>query len=95
MRISQLMMAEKAVAQIPRPPQMRNFIASTLKRHMVIAFVFSCATTSAYYFAVFKPRKEAYRNFYASYDPDKAYAEMKKTGVFQSTAVIEGEKDED
>merc|ERR1712029_827558 len=77
-----------AVAKIARPPQMRNFISSVLKKHMAIALGLSVVTTTAYYVGVFKPRKEAYRNFYATYDPDKAYAEMKKTGIFHSTAVM-------
>jgi len=84
-----------AVAKIARPPQMRNFISSVLKKHMAIALGLSVVTTTAYYVGVFKPRKEAYRNFYATYDPDKAYAEMKKTGIFHSTAVIEGEAEEE
>ena len=36
-----------------------------------------------------KPRKEAYKNFYANYDADKEFERMKGCGVFQSQAIIE------
>ena len=36
-----------------------------------------------------KPRKENYRNFYATYDADAEFERMKSAGVFQSVAKIE------
>ena len=36
-----------------------------------------------------KPRKEAYKNFYANYDADKEFERMKAGGIFQSQAIIE------
>ena len=46
-------------------------------------------TSVAWYLGVNKPRKEAYKNFYANYDADKEFERMKGCGVFQSQAIIE------
>ncbi len=46
-------------------------------------------TSVAWYLGVNKPRKEAYKNFYATYDADKEFERMKGCGVFQSQAIIE------
>ena len=38
---------------------------------------FSTATSAAWYLMVNKPRKEAYKNFYATYDADADFERMK------------------
>ena len=38
---------------------------------------FSTATSAAWYLGVNKPRKEAYKNFYATYDADADFERMK------------------
>ena len=55
----------------------------------IIFFQFSTVTSVAWYLGVNKPRKEAYKNFYATYDADKEFERMKGCGVFQSQAIIE------
>ena len=77
------------VAKIARPAQMRGFLAATTKKHMLAATVLSIGTTLAYYYGVSVPRRDAYKAFYQNYDPDKAYEQMKKTGVFQSSAAAD------
>jgi len=85
----------KAVEKIPRPPKMRSLQMGRLPGLMAAALGFATFNTWVYYYFVFDARRKAYRDFYASYDADKAYAEMKKTGIFQSTAIIEGESEEE
>merc|ERR1712226_713568 len=80
MRISKALAMSSAVAKVARPASMRNFIAPVIRKHFVIATVLSVVTTYGYYAAVFAPRREAYRQFYENYDPDKTYEQMKKTG---------------
>merc|ERR1712226_1094235 len=78
MRISKALAMSSAVAKVARPASMRNFIAPVIRKHFVIATVLSVVTTYGYYAAVFAPRREAYRQFYENYDPDKTYEQMKK-----------------
>merc|ERR1711862_352492 len=92
---SKTMSETKAVEKIPRPPQIRSLQMSRLPGLMAAALGFATFNTWVYYYFVFDARRKAYRDFYASYDADKAYAEMKKTGIFQSTAIIEGESEEE
>merc|ERR1712226_1593717 len=82
MRISKALAMSSAVAKVARPASMRNFIAPVIRKHFVIATVLSVVTTYGYYAAVFAPRREAYRQFYETYE------QMKKTGIFQSAAQI-------
>jgi len=94
-RVRRIMSESKAVAPVPRPAQMRRLQTSKLPMHMFAALAFATFNTGCYYYFVFRERREAYRRFYATYDADKAYEEMKKTGIFQSTAIIEGAADEE
>ena len=77
-----------AVAKIAKPV-MRGMHVQQSKKNLVIATGVATVTTVAWYMGVNKPRKEAYANFYANYDPEKDFQRMKALGVFQSQAQIE------
>jgi cytochrome c oxidase subunit 6c len=63
-------------------PKMRGYLTKGIQKHLMLGFAFSMFNCTAWYFGVIKPRKEAYRNFYATYDPDKDFERMRKAGVF-------------
>nr|XP_056710751.1 cytochrome c oxidase subunit 6C-2 [Euleptes europaea] len=65
-------------------PQMRGLLASRLKKHIVIAFMFSFGCAALYKFGVAEPRKRAYAEFYKNYDPMKTFEAMREAGIFQS-----------
>ena len=65
-----------AVAKVAKPV-MRGMHVAQIKRNLVIATAISTATTTAWYLMVNKPRKEAYRNFYANYDAEADFQRMK------------------
>jgi len=81
-------MSGSQVARLAKPTQMRNHSTSKVVPLLIKAFVLSCTTTFGYYWFIFKARKEAYRDYYANYDADRVYEQMKRTGVFQSTGAI-------
>jgi len=77
-----------AVTQLAKP-NMRGMHIQQVKKILIGATLFSTATSAAWYLLVNKPRKEAYANFYATYDADKDFERMKGCNVFQSQAIIE------
>nr|ALS05156.1 cytochrome c oxidase subunit 6C-1-like isoform X1 [Paracalanus parvus] len=77
-----------AVAKVAKPV-MRGMHVNVIKKNLIVATAFSTVTSVAWYLGVNKPRKEAYKNFYATYDADKEFERMKGCGVFQSQAIIE------
>ena len=74
-------------------PQMRGYLSKSIQKNMILAFAFATVNSALWYFGVMQPRKEAYRNFYATYDPDKDFERMKAAGVFQGIPK-EGEEEE-
>ena len=79
-----------AVAKLAKP-QLRGYLVSRIKRTFVEAFTFATLTGIGWYFWVVKPRKDAYREFYANHDPDKEFERMRKAGCFKSCPVDEEE----
>ena len=65
-----------AVAKVAKPV-MRGMHVQQIKKNLVIATGVATVTTVAWYMGVNKPRKEAYANFYANYDPEKDFQRMK------------------
>ncbi|XP_034982019.1 cytochrome c oxidase subunit 6C [Zootoca vivipara] len=72
-----------SAALLPKP-QMRGLLASRLRKHIVVAFLFSMSCAAGYKFGVAEPRKRAYAEFYKNYDAMKEFEAMRKTGVFES-----------
>ncbi|XP_053106284.1 cytochrome c oxidase subunit 6C-2 [Hemicordylus capensis] len=72
-----------SAALLPKP-QMRGLLASRLRKHIVVAFVFALGCASAYKFGVAEPRKRAYADFYKNYDAVKEFEAMREAGVFES-----------
>jgi len=83
-----------AVAKVAKPV-MRGMHVQNIKKNILIATVLSTVTTGAWYFAVNKPRIQAYKDFYANYDAEKDFQRMKALGVFQSTALIAEKAEEE
>ena len=63
-------------------PALRGALSRNIKLHMSLAFAFATFNSILWHYGVCEPRKEAYRNFYATYDPDKEFERMRKAGVF-------------
>ena len=61
---------------------------------MIAAFVFATVNSVLWWAYVCEPRKAAYRNFYATYDPDKEFERMKKTNIFMGLPGKEKEEEE-
>ncbi|XP_053251529.1 cytochrome c oxidase subunit 6C [Podarcis raffonei] len=72
-----------SAALLPKP-QMRGLLASRLRKHIVVAFLFSMGCAAGYKFGVAEPRKRAYAEFYKTYDAMKEFEAMRKAGVFES-----------
>ena len=72
-----------AVAKLAKP-MLRGHLDRKIKMHLPIAFGLATAAATFWHFYVCEGRKENYRNFYATYDPDKDFERMKKAGVFRS-----------
>merc|ERR1712066_1057874 len=77
-----------AVSTVAKPV-MRGMHVAQIKKILIGATVFSTVTSVAWYMMVNKPRKEAYKNFYANYDADAEFERMKAGGIFQSQAIID------
>ena len=71
-----------AVARLAKP-DMRGHLAKKIKLHLFLAMGGGVASTALYHFLVTKPRKDAYRNFYATYDPEKDFERMRRAGLFK------------
>jgi cytochrome c oxidase subunit 6c len=71
-----------AVAKATKP-MMRGYLAHETKKRFAYSFLFATVNCALFHFYVVEPRKDAYRNFYATYDPDADFARMKKTGIFK------------
>ncbi|XP_027945006.1 cytochrome c oxidase subunit 6C-like [Eumetopias jubatus] len=65
-------------------PQMRGLLAKRLRFRIVGVFAVSLGIAAFCKFAVAKPRKKAYADFYRNDDSMKEFEEMKKAGIFQS-----------
>ena len=79
-----------AVAKLAKP-QMRGYVVKRIQRTFVEAFTLATLGSMGWYFYVVKPRKDAYREFYANHDPDKEFERMRKAGVFKCCPVDEEE----
>merc|ERR1711874_627605 len=91
---SQSVRMSSAVAKVAKP-MLRGLHVESIKKNIIIATVLSTVTTGAWYFAINKPRIQAYKDFYANYDAEKDFQRMKALGVFQSTAMIAEKAEEE
>ncbi|XP_076003245.1 cytochrome c oxidase subunit 6C [Genypterus blacodes] len=65
-------------------PVMRGLLGKRLRFHLPIAFALSLAAAVAFKYGVTEPRKQAYADFYKSYDSEKEFNTMRQAGIFQS-----------
>ena len=71
-----------AVAKAGKP-LMRGYLNKQIQKNLIAAFSFATVNASLWWYFVCEKRKENYRNFYATYDPDKDFERMKKAGIFK------------
>ena len=89
-----------AVAKRPKPV-MRGHLGTNAQWMFVRAFTVATITSLGWYYWIVKPRKDGYREFYATYDPEKEFERMKKAGIFkccpngESPKPADAEEDED
>jgi len=65
-----------AVSKVGKP-MMRGMHVAQIKKNIGLAAVFASVTTFGWYWFINKARKDNYRNFYATYDPEKDFQRMK------------------
>ena len=82
-----------AVARLAKP-ELRGHLMKKTKLHLFLAIAGGMGSTALYHFLVTKPRKDAYRSFYATYDPEKDFERMRRAGVFKCCP-LEGEGGDD
>ena len=75
-------MSAGAVAKVGKPV-LRGHLNSSIKRNLIGAFLFGTVNATLWWYFVCENRKQVYRNFYATYDPDKEFERMKKAGIFK------------
>ncbi|KAI8125514.1 hypothetical protein FF38_00659 [Lucilia cuprina] len=77
------------MANTPAPaagsaPVMRGLHNLQTKRQLAIAIGLTACITVAFKILVNNPKKEAYAEFYKTYDAQKSFERMKANGRFQS-----------
>ncbi|XP_077459408.1 cytochrome c oxidase subunit 6C [Stigmatopora argus] len=65
-------------------PVLRGLLGKRLRFHLPIAFGLSILVAVAFKYTVTEPRKQAYADFYRSYDAVKEFNGMREAGIFES-----------
>ncbi|KAF4518810.1 hypothetical protein B566_EDAN008138 [Ephemera danica] len=65
-------------------PQMRGLLNSSIKKNLIISGVLCVISVFAMKFGFNDVRKAKYAEFYKTYDAEKDFERMRKTGVLQS-----------
>ncbi|XP_077582374.1 cytochrome c oxidase subunit 6C [Stigmatopora nigra] len=65
-------------------PVLRGLLGKRLRFHLPIAFGLSILAAVAFKYTVTEPRKQAYADFYRSYDAVKEFNGMREAGIFES-----------
>uniref|UniRef100_A0A670K073 Cytochrome c oxidase subunit 6C n=1 Tax=Podarcis muralis TaxID=64176 RepID=A0A670K073_PODMU len=73
--------------------QLRGLLASRLRKHIVVAFLFSMGCAAGYKSGVAEPRKREYAEFYKNYGAMKEFEAMRKAehqcfGIVQNLAAL-------
>ena len=76
-------------------PALRGGLAKSITRNVIAAFAFGTVNSVLWWAFVMEPRKQAYRNFYATYDPDKEFERMCKTKIFMGLPSKDKEEEEE
>ena len=71
-----------AVATLKKP-KLRGHLGDSVKWQFLQAFVGGIVCSALYYFTVSKPKLDAIRDFYATYDVDADFERMRRAGVFK------------
>lgn len=80
-----------AIAKLAKP-KMRGYCDSQIKRNLIGAILFASTVTGLQWWFVAEKRKRAYREFFATYDPDKDFERMRKAGLFRSLPLPDNEE---
>ncbi|XP_062266987.1 cytochrome c oxidase subunit 6C-1 [Platichthys flesus] len=65
-------------------PLMRGMLAKRLKFHLPISFALALGAAIMFKYTVTEPRKQAYADFYKTYDSVKEFNAMREAGIFES-----------
>ncbi|CAB4054167.1 COX6C [Lepeophtheirus salmonis] len=65
-------------------PQLKGLFMSRLKFQIPGVLALSCLASAGIYFYAYRFHKNAYEEFYKTYDADEDYLRMKKLGIFKS-----------
>uniref|UniRef100_T1DJB3 Putative mitochondrial cytochrome c oxidase subunit vic n=1 Tax=Psorophora albipes TaxID=869069 RepID=T1DJB3_9DIPT len=73
----------EVTAKIPKPV-LRGLHNASIKKNLVVASVLCVISVVACKTMYVDPKKQAYADFYKTYDANKAFERMKAAGLLQS-----------
>ena len=71
------------VAKIAKP-MLRGHLVKNIKKEIIGSLIFATVNALLWKHFVIDARKQAYKDFYATYDPDKDFERMRRAGIFHS-----------
>ncbi|EAT38887.1 AAEL009257-PA [Aedes aegypti] len=73
----------EVTSKIPKPV-LRGLHNASIKRNLVVSGVLCVISVAAFNFLYVEPKKQAYADFYKTYDANKHFERMKDAGLLQS-----------
>ncbi|XP_053695182.1 cytochrome c oxidase subunit 6C [Sabethes cyaneus] len=73
----------EVTAKIPKPV-LRGLHNATIKRNLIVAGVLCVISVVVTKYAYVEPKKQAYADFYKTYDANKHFERIKNAGLLQS-----------
>ncbi|XP_062551198.1 cytochrome c oxidase subunit 6C-1-like [Armigeres subalbatus] len=73
----------EVTAKIPKPV-LRGLHNTSIKRNLVVATVLSIVSGVAFNYLYVEPKRQAYADFYKTYDANKHFERIKNAGLLQS-----------
>ncbi|XP_065074646.1 cytochrome c oxidase subunit 6C-like [Ochlerotatus camptorhynchus] len=73
----------EVTAKIPKPV-LRGLHNASIKRNLVVSSVLCVISAIAFKLMYVDPKKQAYADFYKTYDANKAFERMKNAGLLQA-----------
>ncbi|XP_055641380.1 cytochrome c oxidase subunit 6C-1 [Toxorhynchites rutilus septentrionalis] len=73
----------EVAAKIPKPV-LRGLHNASIKRNLMVSGVLCVISVIATKYLYVEPKKQAYADFYKTYDANKAFERMRKAGLLQS-----------
>ncbi|XP_055544068.1 cytochrome c oxidase subunit 6C [Wyeomyia smithii] len=73
----------EVTAKIPKPV-LRGLHNASIKRNLIVAGVLCVISVVVTKYVYVEPKKQAYADFYKTYDANKHFERMKNAGLLQS-----------